>query len=56
MVLYLGWRNGILVGATSGITVGVVLSIVGGSEEVLIAAYAISGMIAGLLNKFGKIE
>ncbi len=55
MVLYLGWRNGILVGATSGITVGVVLSIVGGSEEVLIAAYAISGMIAGLLNKFGKI-
>lgn len=55
VVLYLGWRNGILVGATSGITVGVVLSIVGGSEEVLIAAYAISGMIAGLLNKFGKI-
>ena len=55
IVLYLGWRNGILVGATSGITVGVVLSIIGGGEEVLIAAYAISGMIAGLLNKFGKI-
>ena len=55
IVLYLGWRNGILVGATSGITVGVVLSIIGGAEEVLIAAFAISGMIAGLLNKFGKI-
>lgn len=55
IVLYLGWRNGILVGATSGITVGVVLSIIGGEEEVLIAAFAISGMIAGLLNKFGKI-
>ena len=55
LVLYLGWRNGILVGATSGITVGVVLSIIGGEEEILIAAYAISGMIAGLLNKFGKI-
>lgn len=55
LVLYLGWRNGILVGATSGITVGVVLSILGGSDEILIAAYAISGMIAGLLNKFGKI-
>lgn len=55
IVLYLGWRNGILVGATSGITVGVVLSIIGGEEEILIAGYAISGMIAGLLNKFGKI-
>lgn len=55
IVLYLGWRNGILVGATSGITVGVVLSIIGEAEEVLIAAFAISGMIAGLLNKFGKI-
>lgn len=55
LVLYLGWRNGILVGATSGITIGVVLSILGGNEEILIAAYAISGMIAGLLNRFGKI-
>lgn len=55
LVLYLGWRNGILIGATSGITVGIVLSIIGGSEEILVAAYAISGMIAGLLNKFGKI-
>lgn len=55
IVLYLGYKNGILVGATSGITVGVVLSIIGGNGEILIAAYAISGMIAGLLNKFGKI-
>lgn len=55
IVLYLGWRNGILIGATSGITIGVVLSIIGGNDQILIAAYAISGMIAGLLNKFGKI-
>lgn len=55
LVLYLGWRNGILVGATSGITIGVVLCLIGNGEEVLIAAYAISGMIAGLLNKFGRI-
>ena len=55
IVLYLGFRNGILVGATSGITIGVVLSIIGGGEQILIAAYAISGMLAGLLNKFGKI-
>ena len=55
MVLYLGYRNGMLVGATSGITIGVVLSIIGGEEQVIIAAFAIAGLIAGLLNKFGKI-
>ena len=55
IVLYLGWKNGMLIGATSGITVGVVLSIIGGGEQILIAAYAIAGLISGLLNKFGKV-
>ena len=55
IVLVLGWKNGILIGATSGVTIGVTLGIITGSEPIMIAAYAISGMIAGLLNKFGKI-
>ena len=55
IVLILGWKNGILVGATGGITIGVVLGIIGGSEPVMIAVYAVSGMIAGLLNRFGRI-
>lgn len=55
IVLVLGWKNGMLVGATSGITIGVTLGIVAGNEPVTIAAYAISGLIAGILNRFGKI-
>lgn len=55
IVLILGWKNGILVGATSGITIGVVLGIICASEPVMIATYAVSGMIAGILNKFGRI-
>lgn len=55
IVLVLGWKNGILVGATGGITIGVVLGIISGSDPVMIAVYAVSGMIAGLLNKFGRI-
>ena len=51
----LGWRNGILVGGISGITVGIVLGIIGTGNPILIAAYAISGMLAGLFNRFGKI-
>lgn len=55
LVLVLGWKNGMLVGATSGISIGVTLGIVAGNESITIAAYAISGLIAGILNRFGKI-
>lgn len=55
IVLVLGWKNGMLVGATGGITIGVVLGIITGTEPIMIAAYAISGLIAGLLNRFGRL-
>ena len=55
LVLFLGWKYGMLVGATAGITIGMVLGIIGSTSPVLIASYAISGMIAGILNKLGKI-
>jgi len=55
VVLVLGWKNGILVGATGGITIGVVLGIICSSEPIMIATYAVSGMISGILNKFGRI-
>ena len=55
IVLILGWKNGMLVGATGGITIGVVLGIITGTEPIMIAAYAISGLIAGLLNRFGRL-
>lgn len=54
IVLVLGWKNGILVGTTAGVTIGVTLGIIADNEPVVVAAYAISGMIAGILNKFGK--
>lgn len=54
IVLILGWKNGMLVGATGGITVGIVLGIIDSGDPIMIAAYAISGLIAGLLSKFGK--
>ena len=42
IVLFLGWKNGMLVGATSGITIGMVLGIIGSSSPILVASYAIS--------------
>lgn len=54
LVLFLGWTHGMLVGATSGITIGMVLGIITANSPILVASYAISGMLAGLLNKLGK--
>lgn len=55
IVLVLGWKNGVLVGATSGITIGVIVGVLANGEPMVIAAYALSGMAAGILNRFGKI-
>lgn len=55
IVMALGWKNGILVGTTSGVTIGVTLGVITGSEPIMIAAYAISGMLAGIFNRLGKI-
>lgn len=55
IVLFLGWKNGMLVGGTAGITIGMVLGIINSAGPILVASYAISGMIAGILNKLGKL-
>ncbi len=55
VVMIMGWKNGILIGATSGITIGTVLGILGTGEPIMVASYALSGMIAGIFSKFGKI-
>ncbi len=55
IVLILGWKNGMLVGATAGVTIGSVIGIIGGAQPNIIATYALSGMIAGLFHRLGKI-
>ncbi len=55
IVLVMGWKNGMMVGGTTGITIGTVVGIFNGQSPVMLAAYAISGLIAGILNKLGKV-
>jgi len=55
IVLVLGWKKGILIGGTSGITIGTVLGIIGNGQPILVATFALSGMISGVLSRFGKI-
>lgn len=55
LVLVLGWKNGVLIGTTSGVTIGATLGIIAEYEPSMVAAFAISGMMSGLLNRFGKV-
>lgn len=55
IVLILGWKNGVSIGATAGITIGCILALVGVGDIALIASYAVSGLLAGIFRKFGKI-
>ena len=54
-IMILGWKSGMLVGATSGIAAGFVISFVQGSDLAIILNFAVSGIFAGVLSKFGKI-
>lgn len=55
IVLILGWKSGILVGTTGGVTIGIVLGIIGNENPIVVAAFAIAGMLSGIFKKLGKI-
>lgn len=55
LIMVLGWKNGILVGAVSGISVGLAISFVDNTSFIQISMFAISGILSGALNRFGKI-
>ena len=55
MILALSLRSGILVGGTTGTSIGLILGILEICSPMQILAYAISGLFAGILSRFGKI-
>lgn len=55
MIMVLGWKNGMLLGGVSGISIGLAISFLDGTSFIQISMFAISGILSGFLNKFGKI-
>lgn len=55
VILVLAWKNGVLVGSTIGVSVGLILGIVGAVTPIQVLAFSISGLLAGAVNKLGKI-
>ena len=54
-VLIYGWKNGPILGCSSGLIIGLVISSLGQTNLTYIVTLAFSGMLAGLLGKIGKI-
>ena len=55
MIMILGWKDGMMVGATCGIATGLAVSFSVDTSFIEIVMFAISGVFSGMLNRFGKI-
>lgn len=55
LVMLLGWKHGMLVGCTTGLSLGLVVSMLEMQNGMQIAVFAVAGILAGLFNRFGKI-
>lgn len=55
MIMVLGWKYGMMVGTVSGVSIGLAVSFVSDVSFVQIGMFAISGVLSGVLNRFGKI-
>ena len=55
LIMWLGWKNGMLVGGTAGLAIGLSLTLASNLEILQLLVFAVSGILAGMFSKFGKI-
>ncbi len=55
LIMILGWQKGVLIGAVSGVSIGLATCFIDGTSLIQVLMFAISGVLSGALNKFGKI-
>lgn len=55
LILVLAWKNGVLVGSTIGVSIGLVLGIAGNITPLQVLVFAVSGLLGGALNKLGRL-
>lgn len=55
-IMILGWKKGASVGSAVGIAIALVLGLMGNANITTVATYGLSGLLAGLLSRFGRIR
>ena len=54
IIMVLSWKNDWMVGTAIGVLVGLIYTIATGQTSLILTAFAFSGFIAGVLNKYNK--
>ena len=54
LVMILGWKSGASVGCAAGLSISLVLGIMGYGTAATVATYAFCGLLSGILSKFGR--
>lgn len=54
-VMLVGWKCGAAVGAAAGLSISLVLGIIGYGSVATVSTYALCGLLSGLLAKHGKL-
>ena len=55
MIMALGWKHGVLVGAITAISIGLSITFIEGLTVSQVLLFIVAGIISGLLGKFGKV-
>jgi len=54
IIMIISWKNDWMVGTATGVLVGLIYTIATGQTSLIITAFAFSGFIAGILNRYNK--
>ncbi len=55
LILIYGWKNGAILGATSGLVIGLLLTTISNISMSFVVSLALSGFLAGLFGRLGKV-
>ncbi len=54
IIMIIAWKNDWMVGTATGVLVGLIYTIATGQSSLVLSAFAFSGFIAGVLNRYNK--
>ena len=54
IIMIISWKNDWMVGTATGVLVGLIYTIATGQSSLILTAFAFSGFIAGVLNRYNK--
>ena len=55
LVLIYGWKSGAVLGGIAGFIIGLMLTVVTGASMTYVVSLGVSGIVAGIFSKFGKV-